>query len=108
MIRRVSGDRTRPLKLRRRSPPDGARGRSTTPRTGSAEGCSGGGASTGAAFGSTVAVSIADAIQGFDLGEIRIDCLELLAHPLDVAVDRPVIDIDVLAISGNHQLIAVF
>src|SRR4051812_16294484 len=57
---------------------------------------------------SAVAVSIADAIEGFDLREFRIDGLELLAQPLDVAVDRPVVDIDVLAIGRIHQLVAVF
>src|SRR6266403_1347697 len=60
----------------------------------------------GAAAGSTVAVSIPDAIECFDLGEIRIDVLKFLAQTLDVTVDRPVVDIDVLAIGRIHQLVA--
>jgi hypothetical protein len=44
--------------------------------------------------GSAFAVSIADAIQGFDRVELGIDLPELLAHALDVAVDRAVVDID--------------
>src|SRR6266571_658174 len=68
-------------------------------------------ASCGAVRGadaSAFAVSVTDAIEGFDLPEFRIDGLELLAQPLDVAIDRAVIDIDVLAIGGIHQLVAVF
>src|SRR5438105_8632859 len=59
-------------------------------------------------FGSAVTISIADAIEGFDLRELRIHVLKLLAQALDVAVDRPVVDINVLAIGGIHQLVAVF
>src|SRR5216684_2140456 len=55
-----------------------------------------------------VAVAISDAIERLDLGEFAVDDLELLAQPLDVAVDRPVVDIDVLAIGRVHQLIAAF
>src|SRR5205085_10078415 len=62
----------------------------------------------GAAAGSTVPVSIPNAIECFDLREIRIDVLEFLAQTLDVTVDRPVVDIDVLAIGRIHQLVAVF
>src|SRR6266403_5431495 len=62
----------------------------------------------GAAAGSTVAVSIPDAIECFDLREIRIDVLKFLAQTLDVTVDRTVVDIDVLAIGRIHQLVAVF
>src|ERR1700682_507013 len=57
--------------------------------------------------GSAIAVSVTDAIEGFDLREICVDRLELLAEPFDVTVDCPVIDIDVLAVSGIHQLVAV-
>src|SRR5262249_54629096 len=46
------------------------------------------GGRAGAAAGSTVAVSIPDAIEGFNLGEVGVYGLELLAQPLDVAVDR--------------------
>ena len=62
----------------------------------------------GAAADSTVAISVPDAIEGFYLGKIDIDRFELLAQALDVAVDRTIIDIDVLAIGGVHQLVAVF
>src|SRR5881227_2915345 len=65
-------------------------------------------ARSGPGFGSAVAVSITDAIEGFDLAEFGVDRLELLAQALDVAVDRAVIDVDVLAVSRIHQLIAVF
>src|SRR5207302_1567719 len=57
---------------------------------------------------SAFAVSVTDAIEGFDLCEFRVDGLELLAQALDVAIDRAVIDIDVLAIGRVHQLVAVF
>src|SRR5204862_1070436 len=57
---------------------------------------------------SAFAVSVTDAIECFDLSEFGIDGLELLAQALDVAIDRSVIDIDVLAIGGIHQLVAVF
>src|SRR5207237_6097995 len=65
-------------------------------------------ARSGPGFVSAVAVSITDAIESFDLAEFGIDRLELLAQPLDVAVDRAVIDVDMLAIGRVHQLIAVF
>src|SRR5437763_16138987 len=65
-------------------------------------------ARSGPGFVSAVAVSITDAIEGFDLAEFGIDRLELLAQALDVAVDRAVIDVDMLAIGRVHQLIAVF
>src|ERR1700724_2455498 len=55
---------------------------------------------------STVAVAISDAIERLDLGEFPVGYFELLAQPLDVAVDRAIVDIDVLAVSGVHQLIA--
>src|ERR1051326_2014604 len=69
---------------------------------------SGSGARSGPGFVSAVAVSITDAIEGFDLAEFGIDGLELLAQALDVAIDRAVIDVDMLAIGRVHQLIAVF
>ena len=50
---------------------------------------------------SALAVAIADAVERLDLVELGIDLLELLAQPLDVAVDGAVIDIDVLAIGGS-------
>src|SRR5262249_42374513 len=57
---------------------------------------------------SAVPISIPDAIEGFYLGKIRIDAFELLAEPLDVAVDRSVVDLNVLPIGRVHQLVAVF
>src|SRR3984893_15738617 len=119
MIRRVSGDTLRQRKWcsqfrRKRGSPrlcgDGL-GR-TSPRDGGSAGpadrCPGAAVGSGAGSRSAVAVSITDAIEGFDLAELGIDRLELLAQPLDVAVDRTVIDIDVLAIGGVHQLVAAF
>src|SRR5882672_2454475 len=57
--------------------------------------------------GSGVAVSVSDAIKRFDLLELAVDLAELAAHPLDVAVDRAVVDVDRLAVGGVHQLVAV-
>src|SRR6195256_6659663 len=57
--------------------------------------------------GSGVAVSVSDAIKRFDLLEFAVDLAELAAHPLDVAVDGAIIDIDRLAVGGVHQLVAV-
>ena len=42
----------------------------------------------------TFLVPVPDAVQRFDLGEVGIDFLELLAQALDVAVDGAVVDID--------------
>src|SRR5215472_16311004 len=58
-----------------------------------------------AVSGSALPISIADAIEGFYLGEVAIDSLELLVQPLDVAVDRSIVDVVVLAIGRVHQLI---
>src|SRR5260221_9958290 len=55
---------------------------------------------------STVAVAVSDAIERLDLGELAVDHLELLAQPLDVAVDGAVVDVDMLAVGGIHQLVA--
>src|SRR5690348_4106701 len=54
---------------------------------------------------SAVAVTVSDAIERLDLCELGIDDLELLAQPLDVAVDGTVVDVDVLAVGGVHQLV---
>src|SRR5947199_5293066 len=56
---------------------------------------------------SRVAISVSDAIKRFDLLELAVDLAELAAHPLDVAVDRAVVDVDRLAVGGIHQLVAV-
>src|SRR5580658_2649001 len=61
----------------------------------------------GARSRSAFLVTITDTVQRLDMGEIVVDDLELLAQPLDVAVDRAVVDIDVLAIGGIHQLVPV-
>src|SRR5277367_2664637 len=50
--------------------------------------------------------AISDAIEGFDHFEFRLDDLELLAQPLDVAVDRAIIDIDLIVVGGIHQCVA--
>src|SRR5271165_5210154 len=60
----------------------------------------------GGSAGSAVAVSIADAIKRFDMGEIAFYRLKFFPQPLDVAVDRAVVDIDVFAICRVHQLVA--
>src|SRR5215468_8607531 len=90
-MRRVSGDSRR--RRRRRRTSRGARAAASA------------GADAGA-FGSAVAVAISDTIKRFDLRELAIDRLELLAQPFDVAVDGAIVDIDVLAIGAVHQLIA--
>src|SRR5579872_5215331 len=102
-MRAVSGERRR---RRRRSP----RGRVV------AGGANVGGSSADAPLGSAVvadaaapggasavAVAVSDAIERLDLGELAVDDFELLAQALDVAVDGPVVDVDVLAIGGVHQ-----
>src|SRR3546814_12581524 len=50
--------------------------------------------------------AVARAIEGRDRVEIGIDLAELAAQPLDVAVDRAVVDIDIVLIGGIHQLVA--
>src|SRR3546814_423876 len=52
-------------------------------------------------------VAVTDAIERFDLLEVVVDVAELLAQPLDVAVDGAVVDIDGLAVGRIHQLVAV-
>ena len=44
--------------------------------------------------------AVADAIQRFDNLEIGVDYFELLAQPLDVAVDRAIVDINLIVIGG--------
>src|SRR5271170_261002 len=115
-MRCVSGDtlgqrnHRRRTRSRRISRADGSRALPSESRSASASGRgdSGSGGSVRGAVVSAVAVSVADAIEGFDLREFAVDVLELLAQALDVAVDRAVIDVDVLAIGRIHQLVAVF
>src|SRR5215467_6703333 len=81
---------------------EGRRRRRRSP--GKARGVGGAPGSSGRA--SAIPVAVSDTIECLDLDELRIDDLELLAQPLDVAVDGAVVDIDVLAIGGVHQLVA--
>src|SRR5579884_713250 len=103
-MRRVSGD-TR----QRRAPPLFSRGRWRGVSAGAADPvclssvC----LAVASAVGSTVAISVPDAIQRFDLRKVVVDGLKFLAQPLDVAVDRAIVHIDVLAIGRVHQLVAV-
>ena len=53
------------------------------------------------------AVTVADAVECFDLLEVVVGGFELPSQPFDVAVDGSVIDIDMLAISRVDQLVAV-
>src|SRR6185503_7154506 len=48
-------------------------------------------------------VAVADAIEGFDRIELRIDLPELLAHALHMAVDGPVVDIDLILVGRVHE-----
>src|SRR5690242_12507364 len=91
-MRRVIGDR----RGRRRGLAAAADGAAVCPSA----------SAVAAGRGSAVAVAISDAIKRFDLRESCIYCLELLAQPLDVAVDGAIVDIDVLAISAVHELVA--
>src|SRR5687768_12393356 len=56
--------------------------------------------------GSALLEPVADPVEGFDGVETVVDRLELLAQSLDVAVDRAVIDIDLVVIGRIHQGIA--
>src|SRR5436305_1751452 len=108
-MRRVSGATVQRLSVLDRRSARGRRAGAALASDRGAEGCSATAeGDAGAATGSTVAVSIPDAIECFDLREIGIDVLEFFAQSLDVTIDRPVVDIDVLAIGRIHQLIAVF
>src|SRR5438552_17766324 len=108
-MRRVSGETVQRLSVLDRRSALGPRAGAALASDRGAEGCSATAeGDAGAAAGSTVAVSIPDAIECFDLREIRIDVLKFLAQALDVTVDRPVVDVDVLAVGRIHQLIAVF
>src|SRR4051812_24589394 len=108
-MRRVSGDIDGQRRRHERPAVARGSGRSSLSELQpvSASGITGGAARAAAGLASAVAVSITDAIEGFDLREFRIDGLELLAQTLDVAVDRAVVDINVLAIGRVHQLVAV-
>src|SRR5437764_1166086 len=53
-------------------------------------------------------VTVTDTIERLDGVEIIIDSLEFLAQPFDVAVDRAIVDIDLIVVSRVHQIIAAF
>src|SRR4051812_14923235 len=55
---------------------------------------------------SVLLVAVADAVERLDIVEVVINRAELLADALDVAVDCPVVDVDVLAVCGVDQLVA--
>src|SRR5215510_2276363 len=50
--------------------------------------------------------AIADAVKGLDDVEVVVCLLELLAQPLDVAVDGAVVDVDLVVVGGIHQRVA--
>src|SRR5688500_11290135 len=50
--------------------------------------------------------TVADAVEGFDGVEVRVDRAELAPDALDVAVDRPVVDVDVVLVGDVEQLVA--
>src|SRR5580704_682053 len=50
--------------------------------------------------------SVADPVKGLQHVEGVVDLLEFLPQALDVAVDRAVVDIDLIVIGGIHQRIA--
>src|SRR5262252_9458216 len=54
---------------------------------------------------SVLLVAVADAVEGLDMVERIVHSAELLADALDVTVYRPVIDIDVLAVSCVDELV---
>src|SRR5271169_3063732 len=58
--------------------------------------------------GSAFLVAVADAIEGLDLVETVVHGPQFLPHPFDVAVDGAVIHVNMLAISGVHELVAAF
>src|SRR5215217_9043421 len=50
--------------------------------------------------------AVADAVERLDHLELVVDDLELLAQPLDVAVDGAVVDIDLVVIGRLHERVA--
>src|SRR4051794_32073578 len=57
---------------------------------------------------SFLAKAISDPIERLDRAEAAVDGAELAAHPLDMAVDGAIVDIDVVLIGDVHQLVARF
>src|SRR5579862_2044962 len=66
----------------------------------------GGVAARGRLARSDLAVAVTDTIEGFDGVELRVNLPELLAHAFDVAVDRPVVDINLIVVGRVHQVVA--
>src|SRR5947208_13085034 len=60
------------------------------------------------ALKSSLFEAVADAVKGLDHLKIVVHHLELLAEPLDVAVDGAVVDIDLVVIGRIHQRITAF
>jgi hypothetical protein len=52
--------------------------------------------------------AIPDAIEGIDHVEAAVDYPEFAAHSLDVAINGPIVDVDIIAIGGIHQCVATF
>src|SRR5215203_6040508 len=50
--------------------------------------------------------AVSHAVEGLDRLELRIHLPEFTAEPFDMAVDRSVVDIDVVLVRGIHQLVA--
>src|SRR5712671_7829900 len=50
--------------------------------------------------------AITDPIERLDLIEVVVGLLQLLANPLDVAVDGAIVDVDLVVVGGIHQRIA--
>src|ERR1700722_19566753 len=95
-MRSVSGDRRRGSERRGNRPSAAV----SHGRAGAEEPASAADARSG------VAVAVANPIKRFDLRKILIDHFELLAQTFDMAVNRAIVDINVLAIGAIHQLIA--
>src|SRR5262245_63050215 len=56
--------------------------------------------------GSSFLEAIADAVESLDHIEVVVDLLELLAQPLDVAVDSAIVDVHLIVVGRIHQGIA--
>src|SRR5687768_15663826 len=52
--------------------------------------------------------AVPDPVERLDRLELAVGLAELAPHPLDVAVDGAVVDIDVVLIGDVHQLVARF
>src|SRR5580704_7802806 len=60
----------------------------------------------GRSFSASFFKSIADAIQRLDHVKIVVAGFELLTQALDMAVDGPVVDIDLIVVGSIHQSVA--